>query len=439
MSASFWVTTTDQSNLLTFAGTLPFNGTQTAADLLVDATQTYQTYMGAGAAMTETSADLINGLPQSAREALLEALFGRSGIALNLVRVPLGASDFISYLPFYSYEDVQGTFNFTRDLKDVFPLLRLALLKNPQLKLTGTPWSAPAWMKTSLSLNGGSLSRQYVGAYASYLTKVVQMFERNGIPLDSITPANEPEYSTTTYPSMYMAALQQIQVVQAIDIAFTAAKLKTQVAVYDHNWSDTTYPSQVLQGLIGISRVQGAAFHCYGGQPSQMLTLVAQGFRVHNSECSGTKSAILANTFADTLMWQSINLIVQSMRSGSETIMLWNLALDQTGGPQFGNCGTNCNGVVTISNSNFTRNADYYVLGHVSKFVQPGAVRIGSTSQGSNGLQDVVWLNPDGSRTAIIVNPTGSPAPISITDNGKSLDVTLPANSVITATWPSAP
>lgn len=114
------------------------------------------------------------------------------------------------------------------------------------------------------------------------------------------------------------------------------------------------------------------------------------------------------------------------MRNGGETVVDWNLALDQNGGPHQGGCSDRCNGVVEIANGNVTRNAEYYVLGHVAKFVKPGATRIGSTSQGNGGVENVAFQNPDGTRAAYVVNSATSAQKFSLTDNGKSLVYTLP-------------
>ncbi|CAM5704148.1 hypothetical protein SBADM41S_10833 [Streptomyces badius] len=122
------------------------------------------------------------------------------------------------------------------------------------------------------------------------------------------------------------------------------------------------------------------------------------------------------------------------MRNGGETVIDWNLALDRNGGPRQGHCTNRCNGIVEIDGGRVTRNAEFYVLGHVSKFIKAGAVRIGSTSQGAGGVQNVAFQNGDGSRAAVVVN-TASGARVSLTENGRSLAYTLPPGAVATFAW----
>lgn len=121
------------------------------------------------------------------------------------------------------------------------------------------------------------------------------------------------------------------------------------------------------------------------------------------------------------------------MRSGGETVVDWNLALDQNGGPHQGNCSTRCNGVVEIAGGDVTPNAEYYTLGHLSKFVDVGADRIGSTADGT--IQNVAFQNPDGERVLYAVNTGTSDQEFSLTDDGRSLTYTLPAGAVATFTW----
>ncbi|WP_374991231.1 glycoside hydrolase family 30 beta sandwich domain-containing protein [Streptomyces sp. LHD-70] len=183
------------------------------------------------------------------------------------------------------------------------------------------------------------------------------------------------------------------------------------------------------------------------------------------TECSGTDSEDPSRTFADTLKWQTENLVVRSLRSGAETVVLWNMALDDKGGPHFGLCGERCNGVVQVAGGKAEKNAEFYVLGHVSKFMDRGAHRIASTSQGPGGLQNVTFENPDGERVSVVVNAADAPrtfsvvvnaadaprtfsvvvnaadAPrtFSVTESGRSLAYELPAGAVATFTWPGAP
>ncbi|MDH6514025.1 glucosylceramidase [Streptomyces sp. SAI-135] len=434
--AQVWVTTPDGSRRLSPDGSPAFNSSPQGIDLRIDANQRGQRYTGAGASVTGASARLIQGLPQDRRSELMRSLFSTSGdgIGLSYLRQPLGSSDFDATNDPHSYEDTRGQFSIDRDRQEIIPVIKQALGVNPSIRLMGTPWSPPAWMKTNNSLNGGSLKPENYGDFADYLVKTIKAYGQEGITLTDLTVQNEPE-NPTSYPSMSMTSAQQADFIKVLDPRLTAAGLPTNILAFDHNWDHPNYPLDVFSRTSGINRVIGAAFHCYGGSPSAQQQVINAGRRVFFTECSGTESSNPANTFGDSLRWQAENLVVQNMRNGGETVVTWNLALDQNGGPHQGLCGTRCNGVVEIAGGNVNRGAEYYSLGHISKFVKAGATRIGSTSQGGGGVQDVAFQNPDGSRVAYVVNTSGSAQRFSLTDNGRSLAYTLPAGAVATFVW----
>ncbi|GLW44728.1 glucosylceramidase [Streptomyces sp. NBRC 14336] len=429
-TAQVWVTTPDGSRKLAVE-TVPFNSAVQPVDIRVDAGSRGQRFTGAGASVTEASAHLIRQLPADRRADLMKSLFSPTeGIGLNYLRQPLGSTDFNSG-GFYTYEDTRGSFSIARDQAEIIPVVKQAQALNPEIRFMGSPWSPPAWMKTGNSLSGGSLRADHYQAYADYLVKAVKAYGQQGITLTDLTVQNEPEFATT-YPSMAMTSAEQAAFLKVLDRTLTANGLPTNLLAYDHNWDHPNYPLEVFGSTQGVQRIIGAAFHCYGGDPSAQQRIVDAGKRVFFTECSGTDSA---DTFADTLKWHAENLVVRNMRNGGETVVNWNLALDQNGGPHQGHCANRCNGVVEIANGTVTRGAEYYVLGHVTKFIKPGAVRVGSTSQGSGGVQNVTFQNPDRSFAGYVVNTAATAQRFSLTEGGRSLAYTLPAGAVATVVW----
>ncbi|MFF9919385.1 RICIN domain-containing protein [Streptomyces globisporus] len=434
--AQVWVTTPDGSKKLTPEGNVPFTGSPQAIDIRIDANNKGQKFTGAGASVTGASAHLLQGLPQAQRTSVLKSLFSTEGdgIGLNYLRQPLGSTDFDANTNPYTYEDTRGAFSIDRDRSQIIPVLKQATAVNPAIRFMGSPWSPPAWMKTNNSLNGGSLRTEHYQTYADYLVKAIRAYGQEGITLTDLTAQNEPEFATS-YPSMSMTSAQQADFLRVLDRTLTAANLPTNILAYDHNWDHPNYPLDVFARTAGIQRIIGAAFHCYGGAPAAQKQIADAGKRVFFTECSGTDSATPATTFGDTLKWHAENLVVQNMRNGGETVINWNLALDRNGGPHQGHCTNRCNGIVEIDGGQVTRNAEFYVLGHVSKFIKAGAVRIGSTSQAAGGVQNVAFQNSDGSRAAVVVNTAAGSQRFSLTDNGRSLAYTLPAGAVATFTW----
>jgi glucosylceramidase len=175
------------------------------------------------------------------------------------------------------------------------------------------------------------------------------------------------------------------------------------------------------------------AWHCYAGNVAvQSQVRDAHPDKdVFFTECSGGR---WAPKWGETLSWMTENLIIGSSRNWSRATLLWNLALDENDGPRKGGCG-NCRGVVTIDSRSgeVTRNVEYSVLGHASRFVRRGAVRIASTQ--TQAVANVAFRNPDGSLVMIAHNKSAQPAPLRVRQPGLSFNHTLPAGEVVTLVW----
>ncbi len=440
-----WLTLADESKLLNQEAGLQFqagSGVATST-ITVDESQLYQQFEGAGAAMTDSSAWLImDSLPEAERNALMADLFtdNGDGINLNYVRVPMGASDFA--LSSYTYNDMPAgqtdptlvNFSVAHDEAYIIPALQQARGLNPQLRLMGTPWSAPAWMKDNENLNAGSLQSQYYDAFANYHVKFVEAYAAHGLPIDSLTPQNEPEHETNSYPSMAMSAEEQkVFVRDHLGPAIENAGLNTRLLLLDHNWDLANYPLSILADANAYAYVDGTAFHCYAGDVDAQTA-------VHNAypekgvwftECSGGD---WATDFADNMTWNMQNLVIGNFRNYGKSLLLWNLALDENDGPQNGGC-SNCRGVVTINQTTdaVDYNVKYYVLGHVTKFVDPGAYRIDSTAFIEGGPENVAFHNPDGS-IVLIVHATEATT-FDVAWQGQYINYSLPAQGTVTFKW----
>lgn len=435
-SASVWLTTGDRSAQLTRQADVAFGSGGSGSTITVNPNTTYQSMVGFGASFTDAAAWNVFNSPR--RNEIMSNLFDRNtGIGMSFIRQPVGATDFSR--SFYTYND--GTadpslsrFSIDHDRPYILPLLQQAKQINPQLAVMATPWSAPAWMKNNNSLIQGSLNDGRIGVYADYLVKFAQAYRAAGIPIDYLSVQNEPNFEPPGYPGMRMSAQQQVNVINTLVPKLRAAGEQARVLGYDHNWDDTTYPQTVNSGAGG--NVIGSAWHCYGGNPSGQSVVKNNqpGKDIFFTECSGTKSANDAATFRDTLRWQGINLAIGATRNHARTVTTWNMALDQNNGPVIGSC-TNCTGVVTTSGGTVTYNAEYYVLGHLSKFVQPGAVRIDSTGYGEGGVQNVAFRNPDG-RIVLVALNSGGQQDFRVSYGGQTFGYTLPAGAMATFTWP---
>jgi glucosylceramidase len=444
-----WLTLPDQSKKLQREPDLQFTGGGAAggAVIPVDDSVLYQQMEGFGAAMTDSSAWLIlNVLDEASRMRLMRNLFTREGdgIGLSYLRVPMGASDFARRD--YTYDDLEKgqtdpelrRFNIEVDKTAVIPALKLAVELNPELGLMGSPWSAPAWMKRGERVEGGPLLEEYYGAFAGYHVKFVQAYAEQGLKIEAITPQNEPMYSTDGYPTMFISAAGQAKLVRDhLGPAFRAAGLDTQIIIFDHNWDIVQYPLEVLSDAEAAAYVDGVAFHCYGGDVSAQSQVhdAYPDKSIWFTECSGGG---WADNWADNLNWNVRTLIIGNFRNWGNSVLLWNLALDENDGPQNGGC-SNCRGVVTINQQTreVTYNEEYTILGHVSKFVDRGAYRIDSGAPGSDLPANVAFVNPD--HSLVLIAQSDQERSFTVSWAGKSFAYTLPARSVVTFKWQGEP
>ncbi len=414
------------------------------ADVVVDTHKTYQPIVGFGAALTDSSAWLIqNKLGAVQRYALLHELFGPPpGLNLNMTRLTIGASDFslrqytLDDLPFGQVDPGLQHFNVAANLRDLIPTVREALAINPQLQIIASPWSAPAWMKTSANLIGGALLETYESTYAQYLVKYVDVYRSYGIPIFALTVQNEPGFIPVTYPGMELPADQRARIIaQYLGPALARHKPRTRILDWDHNWDEPEQPLSVQADPAAERYIDGIAWHCYRGSPAAQTEVHRAYPRkdVYITECSGGDWESSRN---GELLWFARDLLLGGLRNWARGIVYWNLALDEHHGPHFGGCDT-CKGMVTINSQTgaVSRNDYYYAFAHFSRFVLPGAVRVGSSTT-IKGLANVAFRNADdGSIVLVLVNSKEEPQKVSVTQGKNRFDYTLPPQSVATFVW----
>jgi len=434
-----YVTTGDRAQLLAAQPIVRFG----KADRLrlptidVDEQTTYQEIVGFGAALTDASAWLIqHRLTDARRDSLMKELFERVG--LSFIRIDMGASDFA--LRQYSYDDMPPGerdsavvhFSIDPDRAETLPLLKRALELNPRLAIVASPWSAPAWMKTTGSMIKGTLRDDAYASYATYFSRFVAAYAAEGVPIFAITVQNEPHFEPGDYPGMRLDPAQRARFVKQYLGPLNSAR----ILEWDHNWDEPNSPLAVLADSGARRYVSGVAWHCYAGDVSAQ-SVVHDAYPdkdAYITECSGGD---WAPKFADNLAWMVSKLIIGGTRNWARGVILWNLALDEQHGPHTGGCG-NCRGVVTIkSDGTVERNEEYYALAHISRFVPPGARRIASSS-GVDGLESVAFRHTNADFlvvTLIVLNTNVTAKEFAVRTGGRTFRYSLPAGAVATFQW----
>jgi glucosylceramidase len=457
-AVSLVLSTNDETQLMAAQPSVNFNLGSTADagtdTVVVDAKQTYQSIDGFGASFTDSAAWLLMTVePSSSLSGTLNDLFTRNGngIGLSFMRIPIGASDIA--LSVYSFDDMPvgqtdptlANFSITHDQAYILPLIQQAKALNPNMKLMANPWSPPGWMKdpasvSPVSMLGGSLlmTSANEAAFANYFVKYIQAYQAAGVPIDYITVQNEPLNITTSYPSMGMSDTVQLALLQNYVLpALAANNISTKVFVYDHNWDTPSYPQTVLSGLTAqqLTQVAGTAWHGYGGAPGAQQLLQNQFPTLGNWETEHSGGAWISDQFTSDMLE-----ITQVLRNSGKAYVKWSLALNQNLGPNLtqnaglGGCNT-CTPIVTVNSQTgaVTKDIEFYTLGHYSKYVLPGAVRVYSSN--TPAIASVAFVNPDRSMALIAYNSSPSSQTFQVQWGTESFSYTLPATAADTFTW----
>ena len=438
----WWLTTPTVNHRLSQESDLPVirgPGDTDLPAILVDAHQRYQAVDGFGFALTGGSAEHLVAMSPDRRTAILRELFsmGADGLGVSYLRISIGSSDLNSRT--FSYDDVPPgetdpeltKFSLSDDLINVVPVLREILAINPKIKILGSPWSAPLWMKSNGNIQGGKLKPECYDVYARYFVKYIQAMAAMRIHVDAVTVQNEP-FNDGNTPSMQMFPKEEARfVAENLGPAFRAAHLKTKILVYDHNCDAPEYPVSILTDPAARKFVDGSAFHLYAG-PISALSVVHDRFPDKNLYFS---EMMVVN------QWPEFNaaepesrILIGAMRNWSRNVILWNLAADPQFQPHTDNGGCAfCQGAITIDGDKVERNEAYYVVGHASKFVPPGSRRIAST--GNATLPNVAFHTPAGHTVVIVANPGRAPQRFRLGTDHHLTQPELPAESVGTFVW----
>lgn len=410
--------------------------------ITVNENTTFQPFEGAGASFTDSAAWLMNsaGLLSSAtRNDVMTKLFSpTAGIGVSFLRNPMGASDLARFS--YTYDDGAPDPNLTRfsiahDLADVVPLTKQALQLNPSTKIMATPWSPPPWMKDNNDYSLGFVQSQYYGALAQYFVKYIQAYGAQGIPVNYITVNNEPTccagYPSANWNGSGLAFFTKNNLLPALH----GAGLSTKVLALDWNWDQyDSFASPTLNdaSIRNDPNFGGMAWHGYGGNVTEQTTVHNQfpNTPAYDTEHSG--GTWVGNQQNDDML----NLIDYTRNWGRSWVK-WSLAVDQDHNPHNGGCGT-CTGLITVHNGD-GRNGqvdftiEYYTMGHLTKFVRPGSLRIDSNDNAA--VRNVAWKNPDGTKALIAYNTTGSTQSVRVNWGNESFTYNLPAQTSATFTW----
>jgi glucosylceramidase len=439
-----WLTTPDKTSLLAEQPQRLRFGKGSAGDkaIVIDDRTKFQTMDGFGHALTGGTAQLMMKMSPAARTALLKELFGNGPgeIATSYIRVSVGASDMNDHV--YTYDDMPAgqtdaelkSFSLAPDSADVIPVLKEVLAINPKIKILASPWTAPAWMKDNDDVKGGSLKKENYGVYAAYWVKYLQGMKAEGIPIDALTPQNEPENPKNT-PSMVMTSEEEADFIgKYLGPALAKAGVTTRIISFDHNCDHPNYPIDILKNAAANNYTDGSGFHLYRGEITAMTT-AHDAFPQKNLYFTEQMVVSRKGDPNFAIAKPVAHLIIGAPENWSRNVLLWNLAADPQNGPHTSNGGCPvCSGAITLDGDTVVRNLAYYTAAHASKFVPAGSVRIASNGP-SDALPHVAFLTPQKRHVLIVSNTTEQASTFSIRFKGRDVSASLPAGAVATYVW----
>lgn len=428
--------------------------------MTLDPNTRYQEFDGFGAAITGASAYNLSRMPAEARAKLLKETFSvEEGMGYSYVRVPIGGSDFNARSNYdYTCCDEQGIEHFalTSDETDyIIPILKEILTYNPNLKVMGSPWSCPRWMKVSdintkgayNSWVGGYLNPDYYQDYATYFVRWIQAFEQEGIHIESITVQNEP-LNWGNCISLYMPWQQQRDFVKtALGPAFEANNIATKIIVFDHNYNydgkedQNDYPLKIYNDDEAARFIDGAAYHNYGGSPTE-LDQIHKAAPAKNLYFTEASIGEWNNGFdmSVSLMDEMKNTCLATVTRWCKAVIVWNFMLDDDNGPHGGSgaCNT-CYGAVDVATKDYTtltKRSHYYAIGHLSKAFKTGSTRIGTKGYQPTNVIVCAAENPDGTYGIVLLNQNTDGLSFQIEAGEQFFSISLPGKSVTTCVMP---
>lgn len=434
--AGFWITSLDQSSLLKKTE-IDINETEeptTPATIVIDTSKSFQGIDGFGYTLTGGSALHINKMSDPARKELLQELFGtgENDLGVSYLRISIGASD-LDEAPF-SYNDLEEgetdetleKFSLANDTLNLIPVLKEILEISPGIKILGSPWSPPVWMKDNKSTIGGSLKKEYYPVYANYFKKYIEAMKKEGITIDAITVQNEPLHPGNN-PSLLMLAEEQKEFIKDhLGPVFEKNGISTKIILYDHNADRPDYPISILDDPEAAKYIDGSAFHLYGGE----IDALSKVHEAHpDKNIYFTEQWVGApGDFSKEMSWHTENLIIGATRNWSRNVLEWNLAADENQEPYTDGGCDRCLGAITLSGDKVIRNPAYYIIGHASKFVRPGSVRIASNEP--ENLPNVAFKTPEGKIVLILQNKSEEEKTIKVKVFEKEVHLSLEAGSI---------
>lgn len=439
----------------------------------------YQQYKGYGASMTHASASLLTAADEETRKDILDDLFSREGANFSVVRIPLGASDYIADKVYFTCDDLPSgetdknleKFNLEHDA-ELISVLKEIIKINPDVKFMASPWSAPAWMKQNESLvGGGGLKTDMYETYADYLVKFVAEYAKQGIEISMLTLLNEPSVGALSYPTMDLTATEAALLTELTGERLRAQGFNTDIVAWDFNYGSSsaafadTYLEQIYEENAKTAGKYSSTvgLHGYDGDgyfsPETMFGMkdgiekISKEYGKASLITEITESAA-GTDFASNLTYACKNIVInpcavqtdvdENAWNGASGALYWNFVLTSEGQPTPAYHGNECYGVISLdtvvrqgkTTYKYSKSSAYYAMAQVSKFLYNVN---GKPCYALKTVTDYVDLNvmsyyrADGAIISVICNTNETNnAPVDLVIDGKKISYEMMPQSIVT-------
>ncbi|WP_314588863.1 glycoside hydrolase family 30 protein [Paenibacillus terrigena] len=410
------------------------------ADMELDPAVQYQQILGFGGAFTEASAYTLAHMSEAKREEVLRSYFDQvDGLGYTIGRVHIHSCDFAleNYTYVEDHDTELRTFDISRDHQWVLPLVKdAAAVKGSPFTMLASPWSPPAWMKTNGEMNhGGHLEPEYAAVWARYYTKFIRAYEAAGVPIWGITVQNEPDAVQTWDSCIYSAEQERDFIKNHLGPTMHAEGLQdVKILCWDHNRDIIVdRASVVLSDPEAAKYVWGTGFHWYVSEEFENVGKVHELFPNNHllfTEGCQEGGIKLGEWFTGERYGRNM---IGDLNNWTEGYLDWNIVLDETGGPNHVNNLCDAPIIADTVTDTLHYNSSYYYIGHFSKFIRPGAVRIGlKAAQNPDGIYATAFRNTDGHIAVVVMNESEQKYAFTLGHGECIASHTLPAHSIAT-------
>lgn len=454
-------------NKLTKRTEFPTAGQRVGITLLPD--EKYQTITGIGGSFTEASAHLLRRMSPEKRTQILEAYFGETGARYSLTRTHINSCDFS--LRNYSYAPVAGDtvlahFSIAEDLDDIVPMIQAArAVSRDGFKIIASPWTAPPWMKDNNDWRGGKLLPRHYDTWALFFSKYIDAYRAQGIDIWGITVENEPLGNDSNWESMHYTPHEMTDFVKNyLGPLLRKNGHSVKILGFDQNrdeqlkkWVDVMFGDKTASNYF-----DGTAVHWYASTfdyfPEALQYVRRKAPGKHLIQTEACVDAQVPRWNNDAWYWAKeatdwgwdwapeaqkhlhpkyvpvyryAGDIIGCLNNWVDGWVDWNMVLDRQGGPNWAKNWCTAPVIVDPERDEVYFTPLYYTLAHFSRFIRPGAVRIGFENTDKE-LQTTAVKNPDGSMAVILFNPAEKSKAVQLTLQSKSVEFAISGKAIQT-------